>query len=97
MTITNSGTNEFTISGDIKTISDYQEIKSAIQAQVDKGANSLDVKINDSQTITSSVVGYLMKLVNLNNVKVTLHIKNPGLYKMMEDLVLISVFNVQKA
>lgn len=96
MQITSSSDNEYTISGDIKTISDYQEIKSTIQSHVDQGTTSIEVKINDSQTITSSVVGYFMKLVNLNNVKVTLHVRNDKLYKMLEDLVLVSVFNVQK-
>lgn len=96
MQITSSGNNEYTISGDIKTISDYQEIKSTIQSHIDQGGTSVEVKINDSQTITSSVVGYFMKLVNLNNVKVTLHVQNDKLHKMLEDLVLVSVFNVKK-
>jgi hypothetical protein len=96
MNITTTGNHEFAIHGDIKTIGDYQEIKSVIQAKVDQGTNNLVVCIHDSQTITSSIVGYFMKLVNLNNVTINLQVKNEKLYSMLEDLVLVDVFNAKK-
>lgn len=94
MDISGLGGGSFKITGEIKTISDYQSIKKTIQEAVDGGASTISIAIEDAQTITSSVVGYLLKLVNLNNVNVTLSAKNNKLYKMLEDLVLIDVFNV---
>ncbi len=96
MEITSTGTNSFKITGEIKTISDYQTIKNQVQPLVEQGNKSLTIVIEDAQTITSSIVGYLMKIVNLNGVKLTLTVKNQKLYKLLEDLVLLEIFNVQK-
>lgn len=97
MEISAISTNEFRITGEIKTISDYQAIKKTIQESVEKDIKELLVIIEDAQTVTSSVVGYLLKLVNLNGIKINLTVKNAKLHKMLEDLVLIDVFNVQHA
>ena len=85
-----------TIKGNIKTISDYQELKSQLQKLVDAGHQEITVRILDSYTVTSAVIGYLFKIININKVKVNFHVRDERLYKILADLKLLEVLNVQK-
>lgn len=91
-----TGTSEISVTGNIKTMGDYQEIKRVIQEQIDGGSSSLTVKIPDSFSITSSVIGYFLKVINKDNVSLSLQIKDDRLYKILKDLNLIDIFNVKK-
>lgn len=91
-----SGTNEITITGNIKTMGDYQDIKRVVQEQIDAGATSITIKIPDSFSITSSVIGYFLKVVNKDNVTLHLFVKDDRLVKILKDLNLIDIFNVKK-
>ncbi len=84
------------IKGNIKTISDYQEFKSQIQKLVDGGHQEITIRILDSYTVTSAVIGYLFKIININKVKVNFHVRDERLHKILEDLKLTEVLNVQK-
>lgn len=88
--------NTVSVKGNIKTAGDYQELKGYIQKIVDGGSGSVTLNILDSTTVTSSVVGYLFKITNLNNVTVNVNVKDQRLYKIMDDLKLIDIFNVKK-
>lgn len=96
MEVKASGNSEITVAGNIKTMGDYQEIKRVVQEQIDGGGSSLTVKIPDSFSITSSVIGYFLKVINKDNVSLSLHIKDERLYKILKDLNLIDIFNVKK-
>ncbi len=94
MEISNSG-NKITIVGNIKSVSDYQKIKSSID-NVLLGNDSIDVVIQDSLSITSSVVGYFNKIVLKDKVKLKMYIGNDQLVDLLDDLSLVSLFNVKK-
>jgi len=52
--------------------------------------------LKDSISITSSVIGYLNKLVNIDNIEVYLKIKEQELYELLRDLELDKVFHITK-
>lgn len=91
-----TGPSEVSIIGTIKTMGDYQEIKRIIQEQIDTGNSNLTVKIPDSFSITSSVIGYFLKIINKDGVSLSMQIKDERLYKILKDLNLIDIFKVKK-
>jgi anti-anti-sigma regulatory factor len=94
MEISSTG-NVVTIKGNIKTVSDYQEIKSVIDAMVGTHRNIV-INIPDSISITSSVIGYLTKLVQKDNVDLSIKVGDADLMELFEDLGLVSLFKVKK-
>ena len=87
--------NVVTIKGNIKSVSDYQTIKSAID-NMKNNHTSITLNIVDSISMTSSVIGYLNKLVLKDDVKVNINIGNSQLMELFEDLNLVSLFHVKK-
>ncbi|KJR41950.1 hypothetical protein MCHI_002152 [Candidatus Magnetoovum chiemensis] len=96
MDILISGTSEVTITGHIKTIEDYQKIKQTINSLIEKGLKELTLRIPDSLSMTSSVIGYLLKLVYENNISLSLFVCDDRLYNLLEVLNLATVFNVKR-
>ena len=92
MTVSNSG-NTINIEGNIKSVSDFQEIKKTIDAIHDK---SIKIVIKDSFSITSSVIGYLNKITHKDGVSIQMAVSDARLYELLNDLSLISLFNVHK-
>ena len=97
MKIEQRGSNELIIVGNIKSIEDSMEIKEAINALQQKGAKSVQLKILDSFSMTSTVIGYLMKLVNLDKISISLVVGDNRLYQLLEELNLVQPFNVRLA
>lgn len=95
MDIKNSG-NQISIIGNIKTVSDYQKIKSVVDSVVTSHPN-ITIEIIDSLSITSSVIGYFNKLVLKDNIKINMRVGNAQLMELLEDLNLSSLFNARKA
>jgi hypothetical protein len=95
MQIEKSGSSELTISGNIKSIEDGTAIKEALSALRDAGAGSVQLMIRDSFSMTSTVIGFLMKLVNIDKVRVTIVVGDPRLYQLLEELSLEQAFNVR--
>ena len=97
MNITNNGGNELTVIGNIKTIEDSLEIKKAIEVLLQRGAKNVVMKIQDSFSMTSTVIGHLMKLVNIDKIPVSVQLGDQRLYQLLEDLSLLQTFNVRLA
>ena len=95
MEIKHNSSNELIIIGNIKSIEDSAEIKQAINALQQKGAKNLLLRIQDSFSMTSTVIGHLMKLVNLDKIPVSLVVGDRRLYDLLEELSLIQPFNVR--
>ena len=93
MEISVSG-NAVTISGNIKSVSDYQTIKTSLDALVRN--SSIIINIKDSISITSSVIGYFNKLVLKDKINVQMNIGNEQLMELLQDLNLASIFNAKK-
>lgn len=88
--------SEITINGNIKNTNDYQAIKDNINALVDSGQKNIIIKTPESFSMTSSVIGFLIKVIFQNKVAVSIYVKDDRLYSLLEDLNLISTFRVQK-
>lgn len=87
--------NTITIDGNIKSISDFQKIKSDIDS-VAKTHKNITIKIVDSLSITSSVIGYFNKLVLKDGININMNIGNEQLMSLLKDLNLVSTFNASK-
>ena len=90
-----SSNNHLTITGNIKSVAHYHKISQEIDSIV-KDTKDVNIHILDSISITSSVIGYLCKLVQTMNVSLSLHVKDDGLHALLDDLNLITLLNVQK-
>jgi hypothetical protein len=97
MEIERTGSTELTISGNIKSIEDSLRIKEAVNALRDSGARSLHLQISDSFSMTSTVIGNLMKLVHHDKVPLSITVGDQRLYELLDELNLTAVFNVRRA
>ncbi len=88
--------NVVSITGNIKSVSDFQKIKSEIDS-VAANNNTITINIVDSLSITSSVIGYLNKLILKDGIKIHMNIGNAQLMELLNDLNLVSVFKAKKA
>jgi len=95
MEISANGTS-VTIEGNIKTIGDYNSIRSTIQGIVDGGNTNISLSILNSISLTSSIIGYLLKLVKKDGVRISTKIGDNRLHELLSELNLIEAFNVQK-
>lgn len=93
MEITSSN-NTITITGNIKSVSDYQKIKSTVDALSQHNAH-LIINIENSLSMTSSVIGYFNKLILKDKIDIQMNIGNKQLIELLKDLNLISTFNVK--
>ena len=94
MKIVTSG-NNITITGNIKTIGDYQSIKNSLDSLVSSSKN-ITIIIKDSISITSSVIGYLTKLVQKDNINLQIRVGDANLYELFDEINLVQLFKVTK-
>jgi len=88
--------NSVTINGNIKTVSDFQKIKQLLD-RISTTHRSIIINIVDSLSMTSSVIGYLNKLVLKDNISIQMKIGNVQLLELLNDLNLTSTFKATKA
>ncbi len=91
-----SSSGNVTITGNIKTIADFQNIKQTIDGVV-AAHKLITINIIDSLSITSSVIGYLNKLVLKDKVDLRLNIGNEELFNLLDDLNLVSTFKAHRS
>jgi len=87
--------NSLKIEGNIKSVNDYQEIKNSLNNLVNEHSE-INLTIQDSLSITSSVIGYLNKLVLKDGIKIHMKVGDAQLMELLEDLNLKKVFNARK-
>ena len=88
--------SEIVVTGNIKNTSDYQSIKDNVNALVQSGAKSIIVKTPESFSMTSSVIGFFIKVIFQDKVSIHVYVKDDRLYSLLEDLNLIETFKVKK-
>jgi len=91
-----SESNIVTISGNIKSVTDYQRIKDTIDTLIITH-KSIIIEIKDSISITSSIIGYFTKLVQKEGIDLSIKVGDESLMELFDDLNLISLFKVRKA
>ena len=94
MQITTSS-NNVDITGNIKSVSDFQELKSVFDDLIEN-YKSINVKIKDSLSITSSVIGYFNKLILKDGIDIHMSIGNEQLMELFDDLNLATLFKAKK-
>ena len=90
-----SSSNVVTITGNIKSISDFQEIKTTLDL-VASTNSAIVINLTDSISITSSVIGYFNKLVLKDKISLSLKVGNSQLIDLINDLNLTKIFNAKK-
>ena len=81
------------VNGIIKTIEDVENIKDVASST---NSNAITLKIVDSFAMPSALIGYLIKLKQLENKQINLKIVDEGLYELVQDLNLDRDFNLQR-
>lgn len=79
------------ISGIIKGNADSDKFRKAIDECGE--ITRLEIIVNDSFSITSTIIGYLNKKSAIKKVRVMLKIRDKRLYDLLDELSLIDVFN----
>jgi len=85
-----------TITGNIKSIGDYQTLKDTLERVV-ANEKSIMINIKDSISITSSVIGYLTKLVQKDDIDVQIKVGDENLYELFDEINLIQLFKVTRS
>jgi len=96
--VNNSLSTQINIEENIKSLSDNDIIKIAIEDAWNANSDKpIEIHIKDSFIITSSVIGFLIKFIKKDKMPITLYITNDELYEMMDDMNLIQALNIKKA
>lgn len=95
MEIRTDGSQELVVTGIIKTIDDSMQLRGELQKLYEGGAQSITLRIEDSFALPSAVIGYLMKLVNRDKVRLTLLAGDNRLYELLEELQLTTVLGAR--
>jgi hypothetical protein len=85
-----------TMTGNIKSIGDYQTLKDTLERVVDT-QKSIIINIKDSISITSSVIGYLTKLVQKDDIDIQIKVGDENLYELFDEINLIQLFKVTRS
>ena len=83
------------IKGVVKSIVDSQQIKDTVES-VTHNVNNLTIEFIDSFALTSTVIGYLIKKVQADNLNLNIIIHNDQLFELFDMLSLTALFNVRK-
>lgn len=86
--------NIININGNIKSIADFQDIKNAVDPIIAKH-RTLFININDSISITSSVIGYFNKLILKDNINLQINVSSKQLVELFDDLNLSTTFKIK--
>ncbi len=92
----NSSSNTITITGNIKSVSDFSTIKNLIDGTIVHHKN-ITINIADSLSITSSVIGYFNKIILIDKINIDMRVGNDQLLLLLDDLNLKSTFKARKA
>lgn len=88
---------EIVINGNIKSVRDTDEIKASIEKSWDPhDVKPINIRIDNSFIITSSVIGFLIKFIKKDKMPIALYVKNNELYEMLDDMNLIDALNVRR-
>ena len=79
------------IKENIKSLSDFQTIKECLDSLSQNNSN-ITIKIPESISITSAVIGYLTKLKLKDGITIVMHIGDERLFRLLDELNLIELF-----
>jgi hypothetical protein len=85
--------NTIVIKGNITSISDAEKIINLLHSLSNNDV--IILKILDSFSLPSSIIGELLKLHDMGK-KIILEVKDPVLYELLDDLNLTKTFSVKR-
>jgi hypothetical protein len=97
MQLTQSGANDITITGNIKTTDDYLAIRQMVTELVGQGASALTLHIHESLSMPSSVIGFFVKLINRDKIRIRMVIQDSRLLELLEELGLATLFGASRS
>jgi len=89
------GSNVVEITGNIKSLEDYAEIKNTIMHVIGGGHNNITINVKDSLSMVSSVIGYFIKVINIDKVELQVNVWDERLYNLLDQLSLVGLFKVK--
>jgi len=96
MHLEKTGANELTITGNIKSIEDSLKIKGEVNKILKIDGSRIKLVIKDSFSMTSTVIGFLMKLVHHDKIQISTSVGDSRLYDLLDELNLVQLLNVLK-
>lgn len=89
---------DIVVTDTVKTVANTQAIKDAIlRAHEQHPDVIINLNLQDSFIITSSLIGFLIKSIKMDKVALNVNVGSIELYEMLEDMNLIEIMNVRKA
>lgn len=88
--------NVLRVRGQVQNISDYAIMREKVVNLMNEGKKELKIIFEESHAITSSVIGFLLKIAQKDKVNIHIVAKNEDLYLLFEILGLIDIFKVTK-
>lgn len=73
----------------------YDDMRSAIKSAAESCKGHFEMVLHDARVLPSSIIGILVKIVNMGN-KVTLYINNDSILKFMEDMNLQKMLEIKR-
>lgn len=95
MQISRNELSQLHIKGNIKSPEHFHRIKESTHELLEQGEKLIHLLIEDSFSITSSVIQHLTHLIHHETVSVRIEANDPRLYRTLENLELIEHFNVK--
>lgn len=89
--------NKIEITGSVVRFEDYDMLKAATKEAVREKHNEIVLFFKDALSLNSASVGFLIKLIRVDGVKVSVKAGNPKLYELLDNLVLVDILNVSRA
>ncbi len=88
-------TKAIEIKGNIKGMEDVNEIKEAIESFGLEKGDSFSLEIKDSFAMPSALIGYLMKLIQKDEIKLSICAGDARLVELLDDLGFTKAFNIR--
>jgi len=87
---------KMTVTGLIKTIEDSTHFKEEMYSLLNTTTKTLAIHITDSFIVTSSIIGTMLKAVNVDKAKLTVYVYQDDLYTLFDQLKLVDLLNIKK-
>ncbi len=89
------GRHRIEIYGTIRDMNEIAQIRNKIDGLGLKEGERLDLSILGSFSMPSSLIGYLLKLVEQQKIEISLTVDDEMLAELLEDLSLKKIFNLR--
>ena len=95
--VSDGHTRKMVVKGLIKSVEDSTLFKEALQSLLDTPTKTVSIHILDSFIVTSSIIGTMLKAVNVDKAKISLYAYQDDLYELLIQLNLLDALGVKKA